>query len=482
MGIIYSNFLMIITFRLYLTILFYRYWETVISGLVIISLYGCLRLRSRWNYYETYIISYRNLRYILILLAIYVSLLSLLLTIRRQSPLYRNTINVLTLVIICCFRTNNLFFFYLYFEISLIPILYIIIAWGYQPERLQAGTYLILYTVCASLPLLISILVINNNYQTLSLHILKCSGIVINNWILMLTLFLALLVKMPIYIGHLWLPKAHVEAPLAGSIILAGLLLKLGGYGIYLIFQLFIFPISPLLLAITRGGLWGGVIAAFLCINQVDIKAYVAYTSVAHISLVIRGLIINNLWGIIAAKITMFAHGFTSSILFAIAALTYNLSGSRRLVINKGLLSFYPVLSLIWFRRLILCIAAPPSINLLGELIFVPRFAEYRFGLVGVLGVLIFFGAVYSMYLYSSLCHGSPNKLLLPTLETTSINYLGIIIHFLPLLLIFNIHYFLIYSVVYYSWEGNKLTCEYFCFTKAKFYLNYYCRHLISKF
>lgn len=377
------------------------------------------------------------LSYGLILLRIWI--IALIYMAREKILLNNNFLTVFTflilfllLALVLTFRTLNFFIFYLFFEISLIPTLFLILGWGYQPERLQAGFYLLFYTLFGSLPLLICILYIyiTNN----RLFYIIFNNLRINYLYLYLGLVFAFLVKMPIFMVHLWLPKAHVEAPISGSIILAGVLLKLGGYGLIRVFriiQIIGLKINLLWVSIR---LFGGILIRLICFYQTDIKSLIAYSSVAHMRIVIGGIITISFWGIRGSYLLIISHGLCSSGLFCLANIVYERVGSRRIIINKGMINFIPRMALWWFLLRACNMAAPPSINLLREIRLFNRIIGWSTYSIIVLILLSFFRAGYTIYLFSYSQHGKYYRSLYGVVTGRIREYLILFLHWFPLL------------------------------------------------
>ena len=346
--------------------------------------------------------SYDLLSKSLVLLSIW---LIMLMIIAQKRVNYKKLllINMIVLLVrlVFTFNTTNIIIFYFFFEWSLIPIFFIIIGWGYQPERLKASLSLFFYTLFASLPLLISIVIIINWSGSVKLRIIITQGM--PNFLWTITV-LAFLVKFPIYFVHLWLPKAHVEAPVSGSIILAGVLLKLGGYGIIRLIRVTnIRIISSQIIALA---LIGGGILGVLCIVQRDIKVVIAYSSVVHIALVIAGRLRLTKWGFEGVLIIILAHGVCSSGIFAAANMIYERRHSRRFFFNSGLLNRRAIFRIAWFVLIVANFGGPFTYNLLGEILLILNLSSLTINSLSVILFLSFFSAAYRLILYRSTNQG----------------------------------------------------------------------------
>nr|YP_010318560.1 NADH dehydrogenase subunit 4 [Pseudopotamilla reniformis]ULD67139.1 NADH dehydrogenase subunit 4 [Pseudopotamilla reniformis] len=358
---------------------------------------------------------------------------------QTQSP-QKFMLVLLTLLVflLITFSMNNLITFYLFFEASLIPTFLLILGWGYQPERLQASMYLLLYTITASLPLLMMILLLASWGKSTFMHLPymapSFSNPLMMAWWILMTL--AFMVKMPMYSLHLWLPKAHVEAPVAGSMILAAILLKLGSYA--LIRVSFLFPAMNQLVKfiLIPIAMIGAIFTSLICLRQTDLKALIAYSSVGHMGLLIAGTLTNQQWGWQGSLTIMISHGLTSSALFSMANSIYETTQTRSLFLTKGLLALFPPISLMFFILAASNMAAPPSINLLGEIALIaPTLATTNLMILPLLA-LTFLGGAYSLHMYTSTNHGQPSLFSSPSTLLTARNLMIPTFHAAPSILL----------------------------------------------
>nr|YP_010439638.1 NADH dehydrogenase subunit 4 [Pida apicalis]UTC33534.1 NADH dehydrogenase subunit 4 [Pida apicalis] len=397
----------------------------------------------------SYMISCDILSYGLILLSIWICILMImasenLFKLKYFSSFFLFNIIFLLIMLFMTFSVMNMFMFYFFFEGSLIPTLMLIVGWGYQPERIMAGMYLLFYTLFVSLPLLMGIFYLFKEMNSMMIYFLKF--ISLNNYLLYFSMIMAFLVKMPMYFVHLWLPKAHVEAPVSGSMILAGIMLKLGGYGL-LRFMIFLekinLKLNYIMIVIS---LMGGLYISLKCFCQVDIKSLIAYSSVAHMSIVINGIMVMNYWGFYGSYIMMIGHGLCSSGMFCLANILYERLHSRSLFINKGMMNFMPSMSLWWFLLISSNMAAPPSLNLMGEISLINSVLSWSWVSMILMMLISFFSAGYSLYLYSYVQHGNMYSGMYSYYTGVSREYLLLLLHWFPLnILILKIDYSMIW-------------------------------------
>nr|YP_010262541.1 NADH dehydrogenase subunit 4 [Xiurenbagrus dorsalis]UIX23303.1 NADH dehydrogenase subunit 4 [Xiurenbagrus dorsalis] len=323
--------------------------------------------------------------------------------VARQRS-YISLLASLQAFLILTFGATELIMFYVMFETTLIPTLIIITRWGNQAERLTAGTYFLFYTLVSSLPLLVALLLHHQDTGTLSMLIIQSSPLLSPSpWshkIWWTGCLMAFLVKMPLYSVHLWLPKAHVEAPVAGSMVLAAILLKLGGYGMMRMMMMADPLPKELMYPLIALALWGVIMTGSICLRQTDLKSLIAYSSVSHMGLVAGGILIQTPWGLTGALVLMVAHGLVSSALFCLANTTYERTHSRTMILARGMQIIFPLTATWWFISNLANLALPPLPNLMGELMIITALFSWSPWTLAMTGAGTLITAAYSLYLF----------------------------------------------------------------------------------
>nr|YP_010565478.1 NADH dehydrogenase subunit 4 [Parakontikia atrata]UZA66420.1 NADH dehydrogenase subunit 4 [Parakontikia atrata] len=388
------------------------------------------------------------------------------------SYLFNFLLSFLFFSLVLLFLAKTWLYFLIFFEASFIFMFLIIMFWGNNPERIEALNYFIIYSLVGSVPIIIvfshfvfygtvhfygfdcnhTLLayasnLINVDFYQRDVYIYQnipgthgnvrvrflcesglCEGLPIvqtnafflgynayslKEYFFVISWLIIFLIKFPIFGLHLWLPKAHVESPVFGSMILAGILIKLSVYGIvrfgFSVFHGFYFKNFEIPIFLNYYACFGLVIVNFICSIQWDLKSFVAYSSVVHMSLIIFSILSNSWVSLIGALILSFSHGICSSSLFMMVNNFYSISLSRSMYLNRGYLYIFPYLCMFWFLLVSSNCSIPLSLNFFSELFLIFSGVLLNLGSLFVFVFNIFFCGLYCIFLYLYVSHGKSN-------------------------------------------------------------------------
>ena len=361
--------------------------------------------------------------------------------IKKRIKEYMVAFLVLETLMIGMFCSIDIFLFYIFFEGVLIPMFLIIGIWGGE-RRIYASFKFFLYTLLGSVLMLLAIIIIYNTTGTLNIKYLQNYNfsISLQHW-LWVAFFASFAVKIPMWPFHTWLPDAHVEAPTAGSVILAGILLKMGGYG-FIRLSLGIFPIashtfSPFIFALSIIAI---IYTSLVALAQTDMKKLIAYSSVAHMGIVTIGIFVANIHGLEGAMIQMLSHGIVSAALFLSVGIIYDRMKTREILFYGGLVHRMPKYSFFLMVFTLAAIGLPGTSGFIGEFLVILGSYKYSLWIAVFAATGVILSAIYMLYLYKRIIFGIMENVKLK--EIIDIDLRELLILLLMAVLIFTIGIF----------------------------------------
>ena len=334
--------------------------------------------------------------------------------IKYNLKYYLIILFLLEIFLLNSFMSLNILLFFLFFECTMIPMFLIIGIWGSRQRKIHAVYQFFFYTIFGSIFLLGGILFLFSTCKTLDLRVLNNIFLSRERQIFLFFLFfLGFCIKIPMVPFHIWLPEAHVEAPTSGSVILAGILLKIGSFGMLRFIlpffpygSLFFSPVVYFLILISI------IYISIIAVRQIDLKKIIAYSSIAHMNFIVLGLFSFNLQGIGGSIFLMLSHGFVSSALFICIGILYDRYGSRLLFYYSSLAKVMPIYSSFFFLFILANISFPGSSNFIGELMVLIGIFPLNFLVTTLACFSIILSAIYSIWLVNRVLFGQFNFLL----------------------------------------------------------------------
>ena len=316
---------------------------------------------------------------------------------------------VMETLLIIVFSIMDLLLFYVFFESVLIPMFLIVGIWGSRERKIRAAYLLFLYTLVGSVLMLLAILLIYSIAGTTTYtNLLTVQFDESLQKFLWLAFFASFAVKVPMVPVHIWLPEAHVEAPTAGSVILAGVLLKLGSYGL-IRFSMPLFPAATIYftpLVYTMAAI-AVIYTSLTAIRQSDMKRIIAYASVAHMNVILVGMFALNMQGLEGAMIQMLSHGLVSSALFLCVGVLYDRHHSRMVKYYSGMAHTMPLFAIVFMFMTMANIALPGTSSFVGEFLILAGAFQVNTTICVLAGTGMILGGGYSLWLYNRIAFGN---------------------------------------------------------------------------